>query len=488
MEREVYSRSWSSISRNNSGPAPFLVEPCQCRLVLDWIMHRLLVLLTALLLSVPLVALGSAGGVLVSTAYADDDDDGGGRGRGSVGSGGGSSAQPEVFFGRLPVFRPGSFFRPGKIFRLKRPRAQRPAAPPPVAAPSEIVAVEVSTAALNQIAADGFTIVARAPLSLIGGEVARLRPPSGVGLEAVRQRILQIAPGAIVDENHIYRPVVMPCNRDACPAFEMIGWVKPPARCDLSVSIGMIDTAVNPDHEALRAQAVEIVSVMSEGDRASAASHGTAIAALLVGDDASRTPGLLPGARLIAVEAFHRDRAGDASDAYKLVRALDALNARGIRVVNMSFAGPANLPLERAVSRAGEEGMILVAAAGNRGANAPPAYPAAYPSVIAVTAVDRTGKIFRQAGQGEHIAFAAPGVRLWTAASVSGGRYRSGTSYAVPFVAAAAAAALAATPGRTAAGVVEALSALSDDLGEAGRDPVFGWGLVKAASCPAGPG
>ena len=186
----------------------------------------------------------------------------------------------------------------------------------------------------------------------------------------------------------------------------------------------MIDTEVNAEHEALRDRPSRSCPSSRRARRPPAAVHGTAIAALLVGDDASRTPGLLPDARLLAVEAFHRDRAGDASDVYKLVRGLDALTARGVRVVNMSFAGRPTAA-GAGVARAAESGMILVTAAGNRGPTAPPAYPGAYAEVIAVTAVDRTQQVYRQAGRGDHIAFAAPGVRIWTAASVSGGRFRS---------------------------------------------------------------
>ena len=91
--------------------------------------------------------------------------------------------------------------------------------------------------------------------------------------------------------------------------------------------------------------------------------------------------------------------------------------------------------------------------------------------------------LYRQAGRGDHIAFAAPGVRIWTAASVSGGRFRSGTSYAVPFVTAAIAAALAEHPDHTREQLVADLAAQSGDLGEAGRDPTFGFGLIKAKGC-----
>jgi subtilisin family serine protease len=83
-------------------------------------------------------------------------------------------------------------------------------------------------------------------------------------------------------------------------------------------------------------------------------------------------------------------------------------------------------------------------------------------------------------GQGEHIACAAPGVRLWTAASVSGGRYRSGTSHAAPFVTAAVAAALSEGELEPAE-VIDLLASRSIDLGPAGRDPVFGWGLINGA-------
>ena len=181
-------------------------------------------------------------------------------------------------------------------------------APPPVTAPAEIVVAEISQDELIRIVADGFAILATSPLSLIDGVIARLRPPSGLGVDAARERIRLIAPAALVDANHLYRPVEMPCRDNDCFAFEMIGWAVPPRRCEIGGTIGMIDTAVNADHEALRHQQIEIVSVMSDGDRDSAAVHGTAIAGLLIGAGESRTPGLLPEGRLIAVEAFHRDR------------------------------------------------------------------------------------------------------------------------------------------------------------------------------------
>lgn len=454
--------------------------------------------LAAALLVAPLPAPSNVEVSGWSAARADDDDGGGGRGgRGSrggrgreaSGGGGGSSALDFILQQRPKKVLQTRPKKPARAARPRRPGAQTTPPPPPPPAPApavvadEIIVAAVTGAELDLIAAAGFEVVVRSTSALLTGEIARLRLPAGTDAEAARAQIQAIAPAAILDENHLYRPVEMPCTDGNCPAFEMVGWAAPPAFCRLPAALGMIDTVVNADHEALAGQALEIVSVMGKDDEASSAVHGTAIAALLIGAGETRTPGLMPDARLVAIEAFHRDHAGDAADAYKLVLGMEALQTRAIRVVNMSFAGPPNDVLERAVERAAEGGMILVAAVGNGGPKAEPAYPGAWPGVVAVTAVDRSQRVYRQAGRGEHIDFSAPGVQLWTAASISGGRFRSGTSYAVPFVSAAIAAALADAADRPAAEILDDLAATSVDLGEAGRDPTFGWGIVRAPNC-----
>jgi subtilisin family serine protease len=145
----------------------------------------------------------------------------------------------------------------------------------------------------------------------------------------------------------------------------------------------------------------------------------------------------------------------------------------------MSLAGPANALLQRAVESAAAADVLMVAAAGNEGPRAGAVYPAAYPSVLAVTGVDRSRRAYRRAGQGEHIDISAPGVDVWTAASVSGARPRTGTSYAAPFVAAAAALWLARNAGARPDAVVASLTSTAEDLGDPGKDKVFGWGLLR---------
>src|SRR5262249_39635293 len=144
--------------------------------------------------------------------------------------------------------------------------------------------------------------------------------------------------------------------------------------------------------------------------------HGTAIAAILVGAPAPGHPtagGLLPDADLYAAAVFERQGSQSKADAFVLAAALDWMVRNRVSMVNVSLAGDNNGLMALAVHRANQRGTVLVAAAGNAGPNAPPAYPGALPEVIAVTAVDQTGAVFPGANRGDYIAFAAPGVRIW---------------------------------------------------------------------------
>ena len=80
-------------------------------------------------------------------------------------------------------------------------------------------------------------------------------------------------------------------------------------------------------------------------------------------------------------------------------------------------------------------GVLMVAAVGNDGAAAPPAYPASYPEVIAVTGVDGRDRALIEAGKALHLDFAAPGADLLGASADGGTRKLRGTSFAAPFVA-----------------------------------------------------
>jgi hypothetical protein len=414
-------------------------------------------------------------------AIADDDD--------SSDSSSSSSADPgapsggEGRAGRLDLGpRPGSgdFIADvrgvvGMIFGgVARPQP----APPAAAARAELVATGLTPAGRTAALAAGFSIVAERESALAAARVTRLRGPAGLSSAAAAARLRDLSPGVTVAPNSLYRPSALPCPEAGCAYRTQVAWPSSP-RCGSGAAVGLVDTRVDAAHPALNGATVRRETVRGPGRSPSSTAHGTALAVLLVGTGEGPGRGLLPGARLLAVDPFHRRQDGDAADVFDLVAAIDLLAASDVAVANLSLAGPANPLLDAVGAAAARQGLALVAAVGNAGPRSAPLYPAADPWAVAVTAVDAKGEVYARAVRGEHVAFAAPGVGLPVVARGGAAVLRSGTSYAAPFVTAALA--LGHTRGAAFDASVQRLAALAEDLGPAGLDPIYGWGLVRPA-------
>jgi len=146
----------------------------------------------------------------------------------------------------------------------------------------------------------------------------------------------------------------------------------------------------------------------------------------------------------------------------------------------MSFAGPPDPAIHRSLEAARKKGIVLVAAAGNAGANSPPLYPAADPNVIAVSATDADDKKFEQSSRGRHIALAARGAQVLVAIPDGGYEVSSGTSYSAAEVSGIVALMLQRKPNLTPVQVRSVLRATAKDLGPKGPDVMFGAGLADA--------
>ncbi len=396
---------------------------------------------------------------------------GGSGGGGSGGASGGASGGS----GPGESGEGGNPFQRASRQRAPVQQAPRRRAPPP---PPEIVLTLPSNQSLAAAEAVGYRVLGSRQNASLDRTLVRLGLPAGRSPDQARAELAGLLPQATADVNHLYVPDDFLCRDGDCAAHQMIGWSGWPSA--FAPKIGMIDTGINVDHEALAGQKLTVYQT-DLGDRdAAGRQHGTAIAAMLLGRLDSRVPGLLPYAELIAVEAFHRGGSGDQADAFSLANAIDLLLDQGVSVINLSFSGPENAVLRQITEEAVARSVALVAAAGNGGAGAPPVYPAAWPHVLAVTAVDSQKRIYRQANQGPYISLAAPGVGVWTAASISGGRLKSGTSFAVPFVTAALAVQRLREPDTPLDLSIGQMVDCAQDLGEAGYDPVFGNGLVSA--------
>lgn len=431
------------------------------------------------------------GAFTIPAALADDDGDDGDDSGGGGGGPGGSDRGRGGNGGNLGHHRGGDTLRDlrslfGWPSRERRAPVRRPAAVPE-RAPNELVAIGLAEEAIAGLIQEGFVVNDRAQISLVGGEMVRLTVPRGMTLDSARTAVGARSATATVDFNHFYQPQSenkAECAGEQCALVrETVGWPSGEITgCAKPHRIGLIDTAINADHATLTNTRLQVIRLGEGEGTKSGAQHGTAVAALLIGAPDSRVPGLLPGAELIAVDAFQRfGKSTDIASIYDLVRGLDLLAQRDVKVVNLSLTGPANAVLERSVKAATDGGMILVAAAGNDGPNAKPVYPAAYADVIAVTAVDKGGNPYRRAVRGDYIDLAAPGVGVWTVASVSGARQKTGTSFAAPFVTAAVSMLIASEPDMSLERLEAKIRQFTDDIGEPGKDRVFGWGLLNAS-------
>jgi len=343
----------------------------------------------------------------------------------------------------------------------------------------EIVVANVRGDARTAMGSRGFVLLDERRLASLDLTIARLRVPRQMSARAARRLLADRYPGALVDLNSLYRPqgqfVLPPPDYSA----RLIGWGRVPGDCGRGIRIGLLDTAVDAAAPDLRRARIVQRPFVRAGATAASREHASAIAAILVG----RGAGLLPGAELTVANAFDADSDGTpVADVMALVSGLDWLVARGTQVINMSFAGNPNAVVALALRRAIAGHAIVVAAAGNGGPNAPPAFPAAEPGVIAVTAVDSHAQPYAEANRGDYIAFAAPGVRIWAPVPTATGSYYTGTSFAAPFVTAAIAARLGDGAAPDSQGLVDSLARTALDLGQPGRDPVFGRGLIQSAN------
>jgi subtilisin family serine protease len=242
-----------------------------------------------------------------------------------------------------------------------------------------------------------------------------------------------------------------------------------------NVTIAVIDSQIDTKHPDLDGVFADQYDAVGQAEAAH--SHGTGMAGAIAAH--RRLMGIAPAARLYAVHAFSSSAESAESTTFSILKGLDWAASKGVRVINMSFAGPRDPSMERALKSAHDKGIVLIAAAGNAGPKSPPLYPGADPNVIAVTATDVNDKIFSGANRGKYIAVAAPGVDILVPAPENAYQLTTGTSVASAEVSGVAALLLERNPSLGPEDVRKILTASARHLGKGDRDDDFGWGLVN---------
>ena len=217
--------------------------------------------------------------------------------------------------------------------------------------------------------------------------------------------------------------------------------------------------------------------------------HGTAVASIVGAPaDGKGMVGVYPGCEIVSWDA------GAQTLAEVLAGIAAAIDQPGPGVINLSvgFTGGAGAGLlQVGVDSAVAAGWIVVAAAGNGGPHSPPVYPADLAHVVTVGATDRNGNVAPFSSRSPYVDLAAPGVGVLAAVpawkDASGFASLSGTSFAAPIVAGAAAWLWTARPQLDASQVVSILERSATDIDAPGVDPSSGWGLLDIPEALAAP-
>lgn len=218
------------------------------------------------------------------------------------------------------------------------------------------------------------------------------------------------------------------------------------------VIVAVIDTGVQLDHPALAANLLPNGYDFLDGDSDpsdlpdgldddedgqvdEALGHGSHVAGIVLL--------VAPEVAILPIRALNADGVGEI---YGVAMAIEYAVANGADVINLSLGTDLQTDLLRDVVRAAAgQGVLVVAAAGNTGSDAPE-YPAADPCAVGVTAIDRDYRLAPDASNGSWVDLAAPGESIYSSLEASGYGWWSGTSMATPFVSGQAALLFAARP------------------------------------------
>ncbi len=233
-----------------------------------------------------------------------------------------------------------------------------------------------------------------------------------------------------------------------------------------NITIAVIDSEIDVNHPDLAGVIARRFSAVGTPEKPHP--HGTGMAGAI--GSHTRLIGIAPGARLFAVHAFSTSAATAESTTFQILKGIDWATTQGARIINMSFAGPKDSSLERAIKVAYDKNIVLIAAAGNAGPTSPPLYPGADPNVIAVTATDVNDKLFTGANRGRYVAIAAPGVDVIVPAPDGSYQLTTGTSVAAAEVSGVVALMLERNPALRPADVRRILQTTAKRLAPARRN------------------
>ncbi|WP_018247382.1 S8 family serine peptidase [Orenia marismortui] len=238
-----------------------------------------------------------------------------------------------------------------------------------------------------------------------------------------------------------------------------------------AVKVAILDSGIDPDHINLEnILDKNLRKNFSSGPDEDLVGHGTHVGGTVA--SYGEVSGVMQDVSLISVKVG----CTSGPEEFAIIKGLTYAAEIDADVVNMSFSGPYNQGIEEAATLAYNDGTILVAAAGNSNSSNI-RYPAAYPNIIAVGAVDSTREKAPFSNYGEKLELMAPGVDIYSTIPDDLYALKSGTSMSSPHVVGVAGLMRAVNPDIT---PEEAREILKNTAQEAGDKYYYGYGIVDA--------
>ena len=337
-------------------------------------------------------------------------------------------------------------------------------------------------------------------ISLQGGVVTRqfqVVPAFAARVPAAALAGLRAAPGVAAVEldlevaAHDYANV-WGTVRVGAPEVHNGAWVgsgeQPQPIDGRGVRVAVLDSGVDYNHpDLVHAYRGGYDFVNNDNDPWDDHSHGTHVAGTIAaGINGFAAAGGAPGVDLYALKVLNSSGSGSYS---AIISAIDWSINNNMQVLNLSLGSSTDpgTTVRQAFDRASAAGLVVVASAGNAGSGSDTVgYPAKYESVIAVASTTSTDARSSFSSTGPAVELAAPGSSIYS--TVPGGGYATynGTSMAAPHIAGVAALLLEAGvvdfngDGRVNDDLRIIMQSTATDLGSAGRDNSFGYGLANA--------
>ncbi len=328
----------------------------------------------------------------------------------------------------------------------------------------------------------GFSL-RESPLPNLDCGLALIQLSSDIQARNLRNQLRRQHPDWTVDLNSRLYPLAATPRLYAAQKLQ----ISPTSATDVhGVKIGVIDSPLSND-ALLKTASITRYSALSSSDTPAQATHGNQIAMLIAGvQTAVGFSGLTSGANLSWAAATRQIDGITSTNSYLLSRAIDWMLGQRVQLLNISLGGGRDDVLAAIFARLNTKPLLVIAAAGNSGANAPATYPAAFTGVLAVTATDAVDHSYHDANHGDYITLAAPGVDVWIASDYQSGSYVSGTSFSAALVTGSLARLGAERLSHPKAELQTQLCRSAKDLGTVGKDPVYGCGLLQMSGMGVG--